>query len=83
MEWHDESTGRWKELSELGPKYSKPAKDDGTTHLTKQTPSGGSVIPINNNPDYWPNIIDRLNTPFDHIDRILLQDLSVKEVMDI
>ena len=31
---------------------------------------------MNNNPEYWPNIIDRLNTPFDHIERIVLQDFS-------
>ncbi len=27
-----------------------------------------------NDPLYWANIMDRLNTPFDHIDRIMLQD---------
>lgn len=33
-------------------------------------------MPLNNNPLYPPNMIDRLNTPFDHIERILLQDFS-------
>lgn len=33
-------------------------------------------IPINNNPNYTPNIIDRYNTPFDHLDRILLQNFN-------
>ena len=30
----------------------------------------------NNNPEYPANIVDRMNTPFDHVDRILLQDFS-------
>ena len=30
----------------------------------------------NNNPEYPANIVDRMNTPFDHVERILLQDFS-------
>ena len=32
----------------------------------------------NNDPLYWANIVDRLNTPFDHVDRIMLQDFTDK-----
>jgi len=70
MEWHDDSGGRWKELSQLTPRYSTTSNDDGRTHLV------ASDVIINNNPDYWPNMIDSLNTPFDHIERILLQDFN-------
>ena len=34
-----------------------------------------------NDPLYASNMIDRMNTPFDHVERILLQDFS--ETMDI
>ena len=47
--------------------------------------SNGSGIGLNgtNDPLYYPNMIDRLNTPFDHIERILLQDFAGKNAMDI
>ena len=35
-----------------------------------------SGVQLNNNPELSTNLIDRLNTPFDHMDRILLQDFS-------
>ena len=62
---------RSRQLGRLGPKYATTRKDDGTTHLVDTAAS-----PINNNPLYLPNMVMALNTPFDHIDRILLQDFS-------
>ena len=71
---------RKKELSELGPRYSTTDKDNGTTHLVKEH-GDSSPVPVSNNPRYWPNMVDRMNTPFDHLERILLQDFS--STMDI
>ena len=36
----------------------------------------GTFAVGNNDPLYWKNIVERINTPFDHIDRIFLQDFS-------
>ena len=63
------------ELGELGPKYKQYSNDDKNSHLVDNGPNQ----PINNNPLYPPNMVAALNTPFDHIDRLLLQDFS--EVM--
>lgn len=71
-------TERFGELQQLDPRYSSTSANDKTTHLV----ANGSAS-INNNPLYPPNMIDRLNTPFDHIDRILLQDFAGKNAMDI
>ena len=51
-----EFSGRSENISEKGPKYS------------------GSDQPIGQNadPEYQPNMIELMNTPFDHIDRIML-----------
>ena len=65
-------------MGELGPKYKQSSKDDDTTYLVEKQ-VGNDKIPINNNPLYPPNMVAALNTPFDHIDRLLLQDFS--EVM--
>ena len=61
-------------LQNLPPTYTSPSADDGRSALYPD--SASSEILVNNNPEYWPNIIDRLNTPFDHIERIVLQDFS-------
>ena len=37
----------------------------------------------NNNPRFPTNMVNMLNTPFDHVERILFQDLSGKDLMDI
>lgn len=66
---------RGTELSESGPRHSTPSVDDGTTYLMTIS-KDGTTIPFNNNPEYWPNMIDRLSTPFDYVERILLQDFS-------
>lgn len=76
----DNGTGRlrrWEELRSLEPTYATSSEDNGTTKLVRHGKKGEpDFTNINNNPEYWPNMIDRLNTPFDHIERILLQDLS-------
>ena len=61
-------------LQNLPPTYASPSVDDGRSAL--QPGSDESDLLVNNNPEYWHNIIDRLNTPFDHIERIVLQDFS-------
>jgi hypothetical protein len=78
----DEETGkkelrRRKELAALGPKVETTSLDNGTTSLVSHGEKTASDYQeTNNNPYYWPNMIDRLNTPFDHLERILLQDFS-------
>ena len=68
---------RREELSSLDPKYSQLADSNGTTALVSSgDPTSSNFIPINNNPEYWPNMIDRMNTPFDHLDRIYLQSFA-------
>ena len=68
---------RRKELAALGPKVETTSLDNGTTSLVSHGETTASDYQeTNNNPYYWPNIIDRLNTPFDHLERILLQDFS-------
>lgn len=63
---------RHEELYELEPRYSTVADDP---QVTTQLVAKDNAI-INNNPEYWPNMIDSLNTPFDHVERILLQDFN-------
>ena len=70
------------QLLELGPKYKETAYE-GTSYLvhcdeTSSTPE----LPINNNPDYPPNMIDKLITPFEFIEKILLQDFSKQMKLD-
>lgn len=43
---------------------------------TTITPANMGNLVDSNNPDFSKNIISRLNTPFDHIERIVLQDFS-------
>ena len=62
---------RKQELGNLGPRYQQTKEDDGTTALVSS-----NMAPVNNNPLYPPNMVDKLNTPFDHVERILLQDFS-------
>jgi len=67
-------TGRFGELQDIDdPRHSSPAVNNGTSKLY---PLDGEDIGINNNPLYPSNLIHRLNTPFDHLERILLQDFS-------
>ena len=71
-------TGRVKDLltdKDLSnPKYLSKSIDDRTTAL--QHFDSDDDRSLNNNPNYRPNLIDVLNTPFDHIERIVLQDFS-------
>ena len=57
------------------PIYHSKSLDDGTTKLQRTSDMPESIT-LNNNPLYKPNMLDVLNTPFDHIERIVLQDLS-------
>lgn len=61
-----------KDLS--NPRYYSKSIDDNTTTLQHKSPTDDRLL--NNNPEYRPNMIEVLNTPFDHIERIVLQDLS-------
>ena len=61
-----------KDLS--NPRYYSKSIDDKTTTLQHQSPTDDRLL--NNNPEYRPNMIEVLNTPFDHIERIVLQDFS-------
>ena len=65
-------TGRFLALMNTTPTHQAKSIDDGTSSLL---PYGDSKE-FNNNPNYRPNMIEVLNTPFDHIERIVLQDLS-------
>ena len=69
-----QGTGRVGQLQNLPPRYKQPAKDVGKTTYLVEKPE--SNLSINNNPLYPPNIVDRLFTPFDYIEEILLQDFS-------
>lgn len=71
----DYGTGRFGALQSVGPKYSSQSIDDNQ-NTTSLLPGSGSRASLNNNPEYRPNMIEVLNTPFDHIERIVLQDLS-------
>lgn len=64
--------GRFGELQSLPPRYVPSS----VSNLQAQV-----GVSANNNPLYPSNMIDRMNTPFDHVERILLQDFS--EVMKI
>ena len=69
------------ELASVTPTYG--TQDDGSTMLVKQYDSNGKLVSdINNNPKFTMNMIEMMNTPFDHIDRILLQDFSSAHVND-
>ena len=61
-----------KDLS--NPRYYSKSIDDNTTTLQHKSPTDDRLL--NNNPEYRPNMIEVLNTPFDHIERIVLQDFS-------
>ncbi len=65
-------TGRFRALQNTSPTHQSKSIDDGTSSLLPND----SSKELNNNPNYRPNMIDVLNTPFDHIERIVLQDLS-------
>jgi len=65
-------TGRFGDLQSLPPRYVPSS-------MSRLQTQGG--VSANNNPLYPSNMIDRMNTPFDHVERILLQDFS--GVMDI
>lgn len=70
-----DGTGRIGQLMNVfSPRYATPSEDDGTTKLfiTNHDISSGSDVELNNNPLFPRNLIHRLNTPFDHMDRILL-----------
>lgn len=56
------------------PKHPSKSIDDGTTTLQWQGDNRSKTL--NSNPNYRPNMIEVLNTPFDHIERIVLQDFS-------
>ena len=74
-------TGRIGQLMDISnPRLESPSTKDGTTKLYI-LPDDVSLTHPNNNPVYSSNLIHRLNTPFDHMERILLQDLS--DVLDI
>lgn len=66
----------------VGPKYHQTSEDNRTTRLVRVVEGGKIKNDINNNPLYPPNMIDRLNTPFDHIERILLQDFTKSDRSD-
>ena len=61
------------------PKYPSKSIDDNTTVLQRENSEDKRTL--NNNPNFRPNMIEVLNTPFDHVERIVLQDLS--EVMGL
>ena len=67
-------TGRFGALQDVSPKHQSKSIDDGSSSLLPSQDEKGKVL--NNNPNYRPNMIEVLNTPFDHIERIVLQDLS-------
>ena len=62
--------GQLGDIRVVGPRYSQTAEGNGTSLVKTDSTA------INNNPLYAPNMVDALNTPFDHIERILLQDFS-------
>lgn len=56
------------------PRYSSKSIDDGTTFLQRKEINPN--VTLNNNPNFRANMIEVLNTPFDHIERIVLDDFS-------
>lgn len=44
--------------------------------MCQSTNNSNDDLNENNDPEYWVNMIDGLNTPFDHIERILLQNFN-------
>ena len=59
----------------------KVMKEDDTRHSVRKERLDGygprdfnsiGNLAENNDPLYWANMVDRLNTPFDHVDKILL-----------
>ena len=80
-----DGTARIGQLMALeNPRYVSTSNNDGTSklYLTSDEDSYAGVQ-LNNNPLYPSNMVDRLNTPFDHIERILLQDFSGENALDI
>ena len=78
----ESGTGRTGQLMGLkDPRYASPLNDDGTSKLYPNSADIRAGVQLNSNPFFQRNMIDRLNTPFDHIERILLQDFS--DTMDI
>ena len=72
---HDFLVGdKWGDKSLTNPRYLSKSIDDNTTFIQRQ--SDDSDVTLNNNPNFRPNMIEVLNTPFDHIERIVLQDFS-------
>ena len=72
-----EGTGRIGQLQRMNdPRYTSPGTDVSTTMLNPTNIDLASGKTLNNNPDYPINVIDRLNTPFEYIERIMLQDFS-------
>lgn len=72
-----DGTGRIGQLMNLdNPRYETSSSKDGTSKLYVTENDIGSYVLVNNNPKYPSNIVNRLNTPFDHVERILLQDFS-------
>jgi hypothetical protein len=63
-------TGRFGELQDLAPTYKVNENAPDTALVA------GTGVEINNNPNFSHNMIDRLSTPFDYVERILLQDFS-------
>ena len=59
--------GRGDILGGFGPKHE--TESDWNAYSTPN-------LKENNNPSYQVNLVDRLNTPLDHLERILLQDFS-------
>ena len=68
-------TGRFGELAAMNPTDKTPSADIETTALVSDANSNPPKT-INANPKYRANMIDRLKTPFDYIERILLQDFT-------
>lgn len=70
-------TGRIGQLQKISdPKYKTTSLVDGTTNLYVNGSEDVSGVGVNNNPLYPSNMLKVLNTPFDHIERIVLEDFS-------
>lgn len=73
-------TGRIGQLQKISdPRYKTPSVVDGTTNLYVNGNEDDGIVAsvtVNNNPLYPSNMLKVLNTPFDHIERIVLEDFS-------
>lgn len=68
-----DGTGRIGQLQNLfDPKYASPSAPGDTTRIFLDNNAYDSGVQLNNNPLFPSNLVDRLNTPFDYLDRILL-----------